>query len=225
MWDSIARETHWVEKNWPPRSNFKPGHPNIVHEPLVDRKKIIFSPLHIKLGLMKQFVKALSPDGDCLKYIILTFPGLSTEKIIASVFNGSQIRQLIKDQQFTGTMSDHEKNAWLSFKDVVRNFLGNTRASNYTEIAQKLLESYKELGCNMSIKLHFLHGHLANFPENIGAASDEQGERFHQDLKVMEERYQDRWDVHMMADYCWSIKRNSPQIEHSRKSYKCKFLP
>ena len=141
---------------------------------------------------MKQFVKALSPDGDCLKYIILTFPGLSIEKIIASVFNGPQIRQLIKDQQFTGTISDLGKNAWLSFKDVVKNFLGNTRASNYTEIAQKLLESYKALGCNMSIKLHFLHGHLNNFPKNIGAASDEQGERFQQDLKVMEERYQGR---------------------------------
>ena len=77
----------------------------------------------------------------------------------------------------------------------------------------------------MSIKLHFLHGHLINFPENTVAASDEQGERFHQDLKVMEERYQGRWDVHMMADYCWSIKPDSPQIENSRKSYKCKFSP
>ena len=77
----------------------------------------------------------------------------------------------------------------------------------------------------MSIKLHFLHCHLANFPENLGATSDEQGERFHQDLKVIEERYQGRWDVHMMADYCWSIKRDSPQVEHSRRSYKRKFLP
>ena len=61
--------------------------------------------------------------------------------------------------------------------------------------------------------------------EDLGAVSDEQGERFHQDLKIMEERYQGRWDVHMMADYCWSIKRDSPQVEHSRKSYKRKFLP
>ena len=40
---------------------------------------------------MKQFVKALSTDGDCLNYIILTFPGLSIEKIKVGVFNGSQI--------------------------------------------------------------------------------------------------------------------------------------
>ena len=122
-------------------------------------------------------------------------------------------------------MSDFEKNAWLSFKDVVKNLHENTRASKYTEIVQKLLESYKTLGCNMSIKLHYLHCHLASFSEYLGAVSDEQCEWFHQDLKVMEESYQGRWNVHMMADYCWSIKRFSPQVEHSRKSYKHKFLP
>ena len=77
----------------------------------------------------------------------------------------------------------------------------------------------------MSIKVHFLHSHLVNFPENLGAVGNKQGERFNQDLKVMKERYQGRYDVHMMADYCWSIKRDCQQIEHSRKSYKRNFLP
>ena len=122
-------------------------------------------------------------------------------------------------------MSDSKKNAWLSFKDVVKNFLGNTRTFNYTENVQKLLESYKALRCNMSIKLYFLHCYLAKFLENLGAASDEQGKQFHQDLKVMEERYQGRWDAHMMTDYCWSIKRDSPHVEHSRKTDTRKFLP
>lgn len=45
-----------LRKNWPPRSDLKPGDPNIVHEALVDRKKIIFPLQLIKLGLMKQFV-------------------------------------------------------------------------------------------------------------------------------------------------------------------------
>lgn len=174
---------------------------------------------------MKQFVKALSIEGDCFKYIISAFPSLSNEKIKAGVFDGPQIRQLIKDEHFTETMTELERNAWLAFKNIVKDFLGNTRAPNYIEIVQQLLESFKKLGCNMSIKVHFLHSHLANFPENLGAVSDEQGERFHQDLKVMEARYQGRWDVSMMADYCWSIKRECPQTEHSRKSYKRKFLP
>lgn len=41
----------------------------------------------------------------------------------------------------------------------------------------------------------------------------------------MDERYQRRWDIHMMPDYCWSLKRNVPDLNHSRKSWKRKFLP
>ena len=74
--------------NWPPRSDLKPGDPNILHEPIVDRKKIIFPPLHIELGLMKQFVEALATVGDSFNYIILVFPRLSIEKIKAELFDG-----------------------------------------------------------------------------------------------------------------------------------------
>jgi len=67
------------------------------------------------------------------------------------------------------------------------------------------MEKLKKLHINMSIKIHFLFNLFENFPENLGAVSDEQGEYFHQDIKVMESRYQGRWDIHMMADYCWSF--------------------
>ena len=42
----------------------------------------------------------------------------------------------------------------------------------------------------MSLKIHFLHSHLDFFPDNLGDVSDEQGERFHQDISVIEIRYQ-----------------------------------
>ncbi|RLU16163.1 hypothetical protein DMN91_011923 [Ooceraea biroi] len=61
------------------------------------------------------------------------------------------------------------------------------------------------------------------FPSNLGDYSEEQGERFHQDIRVMEERYQRRWNRHMMADYCWSLQRDCPQQKHRRKSYKKRF--
>ena len=145
------------ELDWEELADSKPGDPNILHEPLVDRKKVISPTLDIKLGLLKQFVKALPTDGNWFKYIILQFPGLLIEKVKAAMLDSPRIWQLIKDEQFTGTMSDLGKNAWLSFKDVVKNFLGNTRAINYTEIVQKLLESCRALGCNMSIKLGVIH--------------------------------------------------------------------
>jgi hypothetical protein len=63
----------------------------------------------------------------------------------------------------------------------------------------------------MSLKVHFLNSHLDCFPENLGAVSDEQGERFHQVIKEMETRYQGRWNVNMMGDYCWLLHRGDPQ--------------
>ena len=79
-WDSRANEEHWVRKEWPPRNTIKPGKKNIVNSHLVDRKNIILPPLHIKLGLMKQFVKVLDRSGDCFGYNCSNFPGLSYEK-------------------------------------------------------------------------------------------------------------------------------------------------
>ena len=77
----------------------------------------------------------------------------------------------------------------------------------------------------MSVKVHFLYSHLDYFPENLGAFSEEQGERFHQDIKVMKKRYQGRWNINMIADYCWSLMRETSEFEHSRQSKRRKLLP
>lgn len=49
---------HYKKKIWEPRKSIEPGKHNIVKEPLVDPSKIVAPSLHIKLGLMKQFVRA-----------------------------------------------------------------------------------------------------------------------------------------------------------------------
>ena len=69
-------------------------------------------------------------------------------------------------------MLEVEKKAWLSFKDLVYKFFENTQAKNFSAIVQKQLESNKIFGGNMSVKLHFLHCHLANFSENLDVVSD-----------------------------------------------------
>lgn len=225
LWDSRAKNDHWVKKTWPLRTALVVGQKNVINEPLVTRDKIILPPLHIKLGLMKQFVKALNKDGPCFEYISRTFPGLSTEKLKAGIFDGPQIRKLVKDLHFTDSMNEAESHAWISFVTVIKNFLGNHKAENYADLVNDMLISFKNLGCNMSIKVHYLHSHLDRFPVNLGDFSEEQGERFHQDLKTMEDRYQGRWDTHMMADYCWNLIRDIPSPAYSRKSHKKSFLP
>lgn len=87
---------------------------------------------------------------------------------------------------------------------------------HYKEIVQNMLEKLRVYRCNMSLKLHLLHSHLDYIPGNLGAFSEEQGERFHQDLKELEKHCQRYWDVNIMADYCWSVKQEDTSQEHSR---------
>jgi len=52
----------------------------------------------------------------------------------------------------------------------------------------------------MSVKVHYLHSHLDRFPENLGDLSEEQRERFHQDIKqwkpdTKEDKMHTRWQT------------------------------
>jgi len=128
----------------------------------------------------------------------------------------------MKDKHFDMLLQRNEKVAWDSFKFVVKGFLGNRRAQNYEELVNNLLQSYQKLGCNMSLKIHFLHAHLDFCPENCGAMSDEHGERFHQDISLIEKRYQGKWNCVMLSDYCWTLARDAPTMEPSN-CFLCPF--
>ena len=186
MWNYRARDKHLEE--WPLRESLEVALLNTVNDTIVSREKIIFPPLHIKLGLMKQFIRALNNDGECFQHTVSVLPALSFEKIKVGVFDGPHIRALVRDQDFVRKMNDKERGAWFSFVAVMENFLCNKKANNYETLVINLSSTFHELGYNMSIKLHFLYSHLDRFPKNFGIVSDEQGERFHQDLKTMEER-------------------------------------
>ena len=69
-----------------------------------------------------------------------------------------------------------------------------------------MLQAYQDLGCRMSVKIHFLHSHLDFFLDNLGDVSDEHGERFHQDISVIEKRYQGKPNERMMGDNCWYLQ-------------------
>lgn len=218
-WDSRARDKHYRIKTWPSRDTFEIGKANVFHTPLVDPKKVILPPLHIKLGLVKQFIKKLKHDSEPFLHLKqVVFPKLSDAKLKEGVLNGPQIRKLIKDSNFETLLNVVEKKAWTCFKDVVDGFLGNTKEENYKTLVSKLLSSYNRMGCLMNLKIHLLHSHLDVFPENLGDVSDEQGERFHQDIANMERRYQGRWDEAMMGDYCWFLKRDNRNASFKRKS-------
>ena len=51
----------------------------------------------------------------------------------------------------------------------------------------ELMHNFQALGAKMSTKMHFLNCHLDYFQENCRDYSEEQGERFYQDICMMEE--------------------------------------
>ncbi|UYV74012.1 IGF2R [Cordylochernes scorpioides] len=128
----------------------------------------------------KNFVKAMDRNASGFAYLKQKFSSISEAKIKEGIFVGPQIRELQQDGNFQNSLNEVEAAAWNSFRNVCKNFLGSVKVENYRDIVNDLLLSYKALGCNMSLKIHFLHSHLDLFPDNLGAVSDEHGERFHQ---------------------------------------------
>lgn len=111
------------------------------------------------------------------------------------------------------------------FQKCCEKILKKSQRSGIQKIGQKLVTKFLRGEMQYKSKVHFLHDPLDFFPEvNLGSVSEEQGERFHQDLKDTEKRYQGRWDTYMLADYCWSLKRDFPLIQHKRKSKKRSFF-
>lgn len=145
-WDSRARQEHYARKDWPDRINFTVGQENVKCNPLVKKDKIILPPLHIKLGLFKNFVKALKKDGDSFRYLKTVFPNLSDAKIKEGVFVGPQIKKLLNDSKFVSILSVDEAEAWNSFRCVVASFLGNFKSSNYVTVIENLLTNYEKIG-------------------------------------------------------------------------------
>jgi hypothetical protein len=174
---------------------------NVEYQPLVKLSNILLPAMHLKLRLTKNSVKTMNQEEAAFAYSREKFPRLSEAKLKEDIFIGPQIRDLIKDEYFDKLLLGDEKAAWDSFKLVVKGYLGNRGAQTYKELVNNILQSYQKLGCNMSLKIHFLYSHLDFFPENCGAVSDEHGEHFHKDISSMEKRYQVKWNCAMLADY------------------------
>jgi len=53
---------------------------------------------------------------------------MSDAKIKEGMFIGLQIRELMQDKQFDEDQNDTERKAWLSFKRICKDLLGNHKA-------------------------------------------------------------------------------------------------
>ena len=73
----------------------------------MNSNKVLLPPFHIKLGLMKNFVKAMDKDGEGFAYLRSQFPKLSDAKVKEGIFIGPQIRRLLHDN-FQRKLNDRE---------------------------------------------------------------------------------------------------------------------
>jgi len=97
--------------------------------------------LHIKLGFVKNFVKCMDKTGRGFECVRNKFPNVSDAKIKEGIFIWPQIRELMQDKQFGEDLNETERNAWLSFKRICKDFLGNHKTANYQDVVQDLLTS------------------------------------------------------------------------------------
>ena len=79
------------------------------------------------------------------------------------------------------------------------------------------------LGTNVSKTAHIAI--IDYFKRILEIWRGEKGERFQQDIRIMEERYHGRWGVNLHADYCWNLKQDAVADEHRKKSPKIRFIP
>ena len=72
---------------------------------------------------------------------------------------------------------------------------------------------YKSENPLSGVRLEFI------FPENLGEVSDEQDERFHQDILATEKQYQGKLTLSMLTDCFWTLKMHVPSAKYRLKSY------
>jgi hypothetical protein len=90
--DSRDKKNQYVNKVRPKRTSLTPGEKSVLSPPLVLPEKIFLSPLHMKMGLMKNILKGTDKTSRGFEYVRNKFPNVSDAKIKEGVFIGSEIR-------------------------------------------------------------------------------------------------------------------------------------
>ena len=114
-WDGRARYQHYDVNVWLPRKTLKPGKLNVSQKSLVDPQKIFLPGLHIKMSIVKHFIKTLNKNREAFLFSLKNkFPQLREAKIREGVFDGPQIRQLMLDCDFEKSLTELKRRTWTS---------------------------------------------------------------------------------------------------------------
>ena len=71
-------------------------------------------------------------------------------------------------------------------QEMQNNSSGNHKSHIYKKLADKMMTSLQEIDANRSKKRHSMHNHQDMFSTESVDISEDQGERFHHEIKVIE---------------------------------------
>lgn len=114
--------------------------------PINYRIKILAPSPHIKLGLVKSFVKSMDMTWLSFGYLATIFPRLNKAKTNKTFL------------WILGSTSSSQRNSLTKWFRAM--------SKSYNELVEDILFSYHKFGCNMSLKIHFLDAYFDFFRDN-----------------------------------------------------------
>jgi len=77
----------------------------------------------VTAGFHENLCERYGKTGREFEYVRNKFPNVRDAKIKEKTFTGPQIRELMQDKQFDEKLNVTERNAWLSFSRICKDFL------------------------------------------------------------------------------------------------------
>ena len=150
LWNRRVDNQRYVRQEWPLWQRLKPGSQRCLtlnSEP--NRTLLPF--LHIKLEVMKNFVKAMDLEGSGFAFRQEKFAWISMEKHKVGIFDVPQIRELMKDPMFDEALNKAELSAWQSLKSVCYKLPWKPTESGIQEGNWRVTEEFPPIqGTNVS---------------------------------------------------------------------------
>lgn len=98
-------------REWPCRKQLPPAQKNTANDSFVNPQKIFLPQFHLKLGMMKNYVKAMNRNGESFRYLVQTFPRIHDAEIKEVIFVGPQINEIRNDRNFDEVLEGTDKTA------------------------------------------------------------------------------------------------------------------
>lgn len=118
---------------------------------------------------LQHFVKAMTQNRKCFRYLLQKFPWIGNKRIKESTFCLSwQMKGISWDPRKNFSQNWKRSKSTVKFKLVVDNFLGNHKTLNYRWLKEQMFKAYSD-----GMQKHFLLSYLDLFSRSPGEVSDE----------------------------------------------------